>query len=213
MKRRRKRLQTVFIRLRMSRIGDLFRWLIRGRTRREISQLRSYEFHQLILKYDIQTLTFRGQMAAVHVKFQIVLRAYTMQALYLALAFVSVVAAGCVGIRESASITFENRASVPLRVQLAVVDVDYTGDYWFADDRSFGDSIPRGMAQTIDYKLGNLLVKARSDSSSYLITAINSEADIVYRRLFTWQGFDDRDWIVILVPDQSRSPVAPGGER
>ena len=82
MKRRRKRLQTVFIRLRMSRIGDLFRWLIRGRTRREISQLRSYEFHQLILKYDIQTLTFRGQMAAVHVKFQIVLRAYTMQARY-----------------------------------------------------------------------------------------------------------------------------------
>ena len=123
-----------------------------------------------------------------------------------------VLAANCCQAPRFAGLTYENQTAVPVQIQLAIVDLDYRGQFLFLDDRSFGDILAPGSTQAIDYGLGYLVNEEFGVTSTYLITAIDAEGDILYRRLFTWHDLEDLDWVVPIIPAQSDLTLVPRGE-
>ena len=120
-----------------------------------------------------------------------------------------VLTANCCQAPRFAGLTYENQAAVPVRIQLATVDRDYQGQFLFLDDRSFGDTLAPGSTQAIDYGLLALQNEEFGVTSNYLITAIDAERGILYRRLLAWHDLEDLDWVVPIIPAQSDSTLVP----
>jgi hypothetical protein len=93
------------------------------------------------------------------------------------------------------SITFENQISIPIKFDISVVSVDYSGQpniNWnsthdilnVGETKKYVTSVPDTRRGGINYK--------------YAVVAVSETNEIVFSQIYTWDELNDMDWIIAI---------------
>jgi hypothetical protein len=102
-------------------------------------------------------------------------------------------------------ITYENRTSSPVWIDLDCVSKDFTG--WHTPQERITDEgpIPPGESRTFQYMGIPKTREIGEQVGKYAISAIVKEGidtvgTVIWQRIFTWTELYDMDWTVIIEP-------------